>query len=60
MADSPAKRKWIKENNDVLRVKLNHHTDADIIEFLKDKAYSTEVKRGLRLLIELARKSEKE
>lgn len=59
MADSAAKTKWIKENNDFLRIKLNHNTDADIIEYLKGKAYNTEVKRGLRLLIELEKKTEK-
>jgi hypothetical protein len=31
MADSQAKREWMKANTTVITMKLNHRTDADII-----------------------------
>jgi hypothetical protein len=31
MADSQAKRDWMKANTTVITMKLNHRTDADII-----------------------------
>jgi hypothetical protein len=31
MADSVAKRRWIKENTTLLTVKFNNRTDADIV-----------------------------
>jgi hypothetical protein len=34
MADSQAKRDWMKENTTVITIKLNHRTDADILERL--------------------------
>lgn len=34
MADSQAKRDWIKTNTTTVTMKLNHRTDADIIEQL--------------------------
>lgn len=34
MADSQAKREWMKANTTVITMKLNHRTDADIIEQL--------------------------
>lgn len=34
MADSQAKRDWMKANTTVFTIKLNHRTDADIIERL--------------------------
>ena len=34
MADSQAKRDWMKANTTVITMKLNHRTDADIIEQL--------------------------
>ena len=35
MADSEAKRRWMAENTSHLGIKLNHRTDADIIEKLE-------------------------
>lgn len=34
MADSQAKRDWMKANTTVITIKLNHRTDADILERL--------------------------
>lgn len=34
MADSQAKRDWMKANTTIITMKLNHRTDADIIEQL--------------------------
>ena len=35
MPDSEAKKRWIKENTTVLRIKLNHNTDDDILRYLE-------------------------
>ena len=35
MPDSEAKKRWMKENTTVIRVKLNHNTDAEIVEYIK-------------------------
>lgn len=35
IADSAAKRRWDSENTSHLGIKLNHHTDADIIARLE-------------------------
>jgi len=50
--DSNAKKEWIKNNTDFIGLKLNHNTDADIIEKLKDKPKQTEIKRLLRIAIQ--------
>ena len=34
MSDSQAKRDWMKANTTIITMKLNHRTDADIIEQL--------------------------
>ena len=34
MADSQAKRDWMKANTTVITIKLNNRTDADILEHL--------------------------
>lgn len=34
MADSQAKRDWMKANTTIITIKLNHRTDADILERL--------------------------
>ena len=34
MADSQAKRDWMRANTTVITIKINHRTDADIIEQL--------------------------
>lgn len=45
MPDSEAKRRWIAENTIYYGLKLNKHTDADIIAALDGKARQTEIKR---------------
>lgn len=52
MPDCDAKKKWDKENVLFVTTKLFATTDADIIEFLKDKPRATTIKKALRLLIE--------
>lgn len=34
MADSQAKKDWMRANTTVITMKLNHRTDADILEHL--------------------------
>ena len=46
--ESEAKRKWQKENTVFIGVKLQKTTDADILDFLKDKQKQTTIKEALR------------
>jgi hypothetical protein len=48
MADSQAKRDWMKANTTVITLKLNNKTDADILSALENKQKQTEIKRLLR------------
>lgn len=58
MADSQAKREWEKANTTFIGLKLNHNTDADILQALEGKRRQTEIKRLLR--VALAAKKNKE
>ena len=51
MADSKAKREWMKKNQTFIGVKLTNNTDADILAALEGKAKQTEIKRLLRIAI---------
>jgi hypothetical protein len=51
MADSQAKRDWMKANTTVITLKLNNKTDADILAALEDKQKQTEIKRLLRIAL---------
>lgn len=51
MPDSKAKREWIAKNTTRITLKLNHHTDSDILAALEGKAKQTEIKRLLRIAI---------
>lgn len=52
MPDSESKKAWMKENSTMIGARLNHNTDADIVEYLKtvDSTGGT-IKKALRLLI---------
>ena len=52
MKDSESKKAWMKENSTMIGARLNHNTDADIVEYLKtvDSTGGT-IKKALRLLI---------
>jgi hypothetical protein len=52
MADSQAKRDWMKENTTFIGLKLNHNTDVDILEALQGKQRQTEIKRLLRIALQ--------
>lgn len=52
MAESEAKKAWRKENTVMLSVRLQKSTDLDILEYLQGRQAQTEIKKGLRLLIE--------
>lgn len=52
MADSQAKREWMKENTTFIGLKLNHRTDSDILEALQGKQKQTEIKRLLRIALQ--------
>ena len=56
MADSQAKRDWMKANTTVFSLKLNHNTDADILQALEGKQRQTEVKRLLRIALAAEKK----
>lgn len=51
MADSQAKRDWMKANTTVITLKLNNKTDADILTALEDRQKQTEIKRLLRIAL---------
>lgn len=51
MADSEAKKRWMKENTTQATVKLNHNTDADIIEYFGAKIPASTIKIALREFI---------
>jgi hypothetical protein len=53
MAESQAKRDWRRDNTTVIKARLNHRTDSDIIEYLDGKSQANEIKRALRILIAL-------
>lgn len=49
MPDSEAKKRWMKENTTVIRVKLNHNTDAEIVEYIKNvDSVAGLIKKALR------------
>lgn len=52
MPDSEAKKKWIKENTTFVGLKLNNHTDSDILKALENKPKQTEIKRLIRIAIQ--------
>ena len=35
MPDSEAKKKWMAENTTIIKAKLNHNTDKDILKFIE-------------------------
>ena len=48
MADSQAKREWMKQNTTFIGLKLNNKTDMDILQALDGKQKQTEIKRLIR------------
>ena len=48
IADSQAKKDWIKQNTTFIGLKLNNKTDADILQALEGKQKQTELKRLIR------------
>lgn len=49
MPDSDAKRAWDARNTTFVGLKLNHRTDADILDALEGKLKQTEIKRLIRV-----------
>lgn len=60
MPITDVQKKWMRENTVVINARLTKKSDADIIEYLKDKQTATEIKRGLRLLIQLEKEKNSE
>lgn len=52
MADSEAKRQWMKDHTTYIGLKLNNRTDADILAALEEKQKQTEIKRLLRIALQ--------
>lgn len=50
--DSAAKRRWDAENTQIITLKLNRRTDADILSALDGKQKQSEIKRLLRIAIQ--------
>ena len=38
MPDSEAKKRWMAENTTIIKAKLNHNTDKDILEYIEGSA----------------------
>ena len=48
MADSEAKKQWMRKNTVQATVKLNKRTDADIIQYFGEKIPAATIKDALR------------
>lgn len=48
MSDSPAKKKWLKDNSKSVTFRLMLKGDADIIEYLETVPTATTIKAALR------------
>lgn len=48
MPDSPAKKKWLKDNSKAISFRLMLKGDADIIEYLETVPTATTIKAALR------------
>lgn len=53
MSETAAHRAWTAENTTRVTVKFNNRTDADILEALEGKPKQTEIKRLVRLGLEV-------
>lgn len=53
MPDSKAKVEWMKANTTHIGLKLNNKTDADILAALDGKPRQTEIKRLIRLALQV-------
>ena len=53
MAESKAHADWMAANTTVVKARLNHRTDSDILSYLDGKSQANEIKRALRVLIAL-------
>lgn len=51
MPESNARKEWTKQNTTFIGLKLNQHTDKDILDALDGKSKQTEIKRLLRIAI---------
>ena len=60
MPESEATAKWMKEHTVFIGIKLMKTTDADILAALNGKAKQTEIKRLLRIALEVERKNKEE
>ena len=52
MPDSPAKKKWLKDNSKPISFRLMLKGDADIIEYLETVPTATTIKAALREYME--------
>lgn len=48
MAETKARKDWTRENTTFVGLKLNNHTDKDILEAISGKSKQTEIKRLIR------------
>lgn len=53
MPDSAAKRAWMAGNTTQISLKFNNRTDADILAALDGRQKQTEIKRLIRLGLEV-------
>ena len=58
MGETETRKAWLKENTVRFSMKLQKSTDADILQYLEGKNVQGEIKKGLRVLIEMQKDRE--
>lgn len=53
MPETEKRKQWTKDNTSYIGLKLNNRQDSDILQALDGKPKQTEIKRLLRLAIEI-------
>lgn len=52
IAETEARKAWVKDNTTFIGIRLNHNTDKDILTALDGKQKQTEIKRLIRKALE--------
>lgn len=57
MPETEARKQWVKDNTRFVGLRLNNHTDADILEAIDGKPMQTEIKRLIRKALDTEQKN---
>lgn len=58
MSKAESEKAWKKKNTVMINARLQKSTDADILQYLEGKSTAAEIKKGLRILIEMQKDRE--